>query len=185
MQMMNKKILAVALCLSLCGSLSACTGSDTQKAKEESPIGQDTQQAAAEQEEDRKTVPASEEGYLEESSQTRAMSDEELLAALGDNINVIAEDAYAETVNAFLDRTDDYVGKIYQLNGSFVKEGDNAYLAVNSGEESSGIRIPLKCLLEEPESGSNVRVTGIVNYGDVDGESVPVLDIAVLETIQE
>ncbi len=185
MQMRNKKILAVALCLSLCGSLSACAGSGTQTAPEERPVGQDTQETAAiGQEGNRETVPASEEAN-QENTETKAMSDEELLAALGDNINVIAEDAYAETVSAFLDRTDDYVGKIYQLKGSFVKEGENAYLAVDGKEENGGIRIPLKCLLEEPEAGSDVRVTGIVNYGDVDGESVPVLDVAVLENAQD
>lgn len=183
MQMMNKKILAVALCIVLGSSLAAC-GSQNAPNVPDSPAVQDTQEASAGQEENQENALASTEEN-QENTETKAMTDEELLSALGDNIIVIAEDAYAETVKAFLEQTDDYIGKIYQIKGSFVKEGENQYLTVNTGEEGDGIRIPLKCLVQEPEAGSHVRVTGIVNYGDVDGESVPVLDVAVIETLSE
>ncbi len=173
--MMNKKILAVAVCLFMGGSLAACGGPGVQKDPGSQSL-QDTQEV-------QENMFASEEG-IQESQKSQTMTDEELLAALGDNINVVTDDAYAETVKAFLESTDDYAGKIYQLSGAFVKEGETPYLTSNTGEDAE-IRIPLKCLVEEPQTGSKVRVTGIVNYGDVDGESVPVLDVAVIETLAE
>lgn len=175
--MMNKKILAVALCI-LLGCPCASCGSPNVSNAQDTPGQRDTQQTAAQEQVDsQETVPSSEED--------KTMSDEELLAALGDNIHVVAKEDYAETVNAFLNSTDDYIGQLYQLEGAFVKEGEISYLTVNAGEDGAEIRIPLTCLTKEPEAGSGVRVTGIVNYGDVNGETAPVLDVAVIEALSE
>ena len=184
MQMMNKKILAAVLCIALGSSLAACGAPNAQDASDRK-TAQSTQETAASEEtnKNQEDVLASEESL--ENTENETMTDEELLAALGDKINVVEETAYAETVKSFLEQTDDYFGQIYQMKGAFEKEGETAYLTVNTGEEGDGIRIPLKCLVQEPEAGSNVRVTGIVNYGDVNGESVPVLDVAVIETLSE
>ena len=56
---------------------------------------------------------------LEEPVLSADATDEELLDALGDDIHRITEDDFFDAVSELIEHTDDYSGKIYQMEGIF------------------------------------------------------------------
>ena len=181
MQMVNKKILALFLCVFLGLPLAACSGSNTQ----ETPQGVPETQNVAEDSSsvtDTQAAVDNNENNSQEGLADLDLTDEELLEALGDNIHVVSNDDYIQTVTDFKENSNNYIGQIYQLEGVFAKDGYNLYV-MREADESGSSRLPLKYVADEPEENTNIRVTGIVNLGEVDGETVTVLDVAVIETL--
>ena len=123
---------------------------------------------------------------LEEPVLSADATDEELLDALGDNIHRITEDDFFDTVSELIEHTDDYSGKIYQMEGIFTKDGEEPYISRTFSEDghTSSIRLPLKYLPQEPEENTPIRVTGIINKGQADGEAGTVLEVHVLELLE-
>ncbi|MCI9379112.1 MAG: hypothetical protein HFI06_11520 [Eubacterium sp.] len=161
---MYKKILAFILCIVLSFSIAACGGQDTQGTasngqqnsdKPEPLLGPDA-------------------------------TDEELLELLGDEIHVVQDDDYAQMVKEFQEHTDEHSGKVYQMEGTYMLEGETPYIArtLTDGSEDGVIGLPLKYLLEPPEENSPIRVTGIVNEGEIDGKTVAVLEAIVVEPLE-
>lgn len=114
-------------------------------------------------------------------------TDEELLEALKDDIHVVADDDYAAMVKAFTEETDQYTGDIYQLEGLYTTENGFPYITrtVVDGDSKTASGMPLKYVDGEPEEGAWIRITGIVNYGEVNGENRAVLETVVLEVMEE
>lgn len=114
-------------------------------------------------------------------------TDEELLEVLGDEVHVVADEDYIKMVKEFQEHTEEYAGKIYQLEGIYTTEDGNPCIAkadADGAQETSGA-MPLKYLTEELEEGARIRVTGIVNEGEIEGKTVPLLEAIVVETPEE
>ena len=90
-------------------------------------------------------------------------------------------------VSAITENTDEYAGQIYQIEGSYTVNNGTPYLTrtIVDGEGKTPMGLPLKYLPGEPEEGSWVRITGVVNTGEVNGETVAVLEVAVSEILEE
>ena len=114
-------------------------------------------------------------------------TDEELLEVLKDDIHVVADDEYAAMVKAFTEETDQYTGDIYQLEGLYTTENGFPYITrpAADGDSKTASGMPLKYVDGEPEEGAWIRITGIVNYGEVNGENRAVLETVVLEVMEE
>lgn len=202
--MIFKKFQALCLCVALSVSLAGCNGENLRKqpeaeegspAKGESlPKGQDNsvdskdaEDKAADSENSSEKKAADSEDSQEEALLGPDATDEELLEVLKDDVTVITDDNYIEMISAFTENTEEYAGQIYQVEGTFATEDGNPYItrtAVDGGNQTPS-RMPLKYVEESPEEGAWVRVTGIVSYGEVDGESVPVLEVVVLQELKQ
>ncbi len=114
-------------------------------------------------------------------------TDEELLEVLKDDIHVVADNDYAAMVKAFTEETDQYTGDIYQLEGLYTTENGFPYITRTAadGDSKTASGMPLKYVDGEPEEGAWIRITGIVNYGEVNGENRAVLETVVLEVMEE
>lgn len=112
-------------------------------------------------------------------------TDEELLEVLGDEVHVVADGDYDKMVKEFQEHTEEYAGQIYQLEGVYTAESGSPCIAKSlaGGQEASGV-MPLKYLTQELEEGARIRVTGIVNEGEVEGKTVPLLEAIVVEPLE-
>ena len=77
-----------------------------------------------------------------------------------------------------------YKRQIYQLEGAFATQNGAPCIArtVVDGNEKTTSSMPLKYLTQELEEGTWIRVTGIVNEGEIEGKSMPLLEAIVVET---
>ena len=114
-------------------------------------------------------------------------TDEELLDVLKEDIHVVTDDDYIAMVKAFTEETDEYTGDIYQLEGLYTTENGFPYITrtVVDGDSKTASGMPLKYVDEKLEEGAWIRITGIVNYGEVNGENRAVLETVVLEVMEE
>ena len=161
--MRYKKIIALFLCVLLSFSLISCSSRDPQ----EMPAG------------------TSEETENQEPLLGPDATDEDLLELLGDDVHVVTEDEYMETLKDIKENTGEYAGQIYQMEGFFIKDGDNPYLGASADGGKAEGSLPLTYMTQEPAEGSRVRITGIVNQGEVDEETVAVLEVLVVENLEE
>lgn len=111
--------------------------------------------------------------------------EEELIEMVEDDMNIVTDDSYVDTVGELLYHTDQFSGQIYQLEGVYSVEEDQAYLSrtLINGEEKTICSIPLKYLQKDIEPNSWIRVTGIINQGEVDGENKTVLEVVAIEAL--
>lgn len=118
------------------------------------------------------------------------LTDEEkdILEQMGEDIIVVTEDDYAEVVEELQYHTGEFNGKVYQLEGLYTAEADGVpYVSrtlINDGEKTV-CGLPIAYLEKEIETDSWVRVTGIVNEGEVDKETVNVLEVVAIEVLAE
>ncbi len=195
---MNRKFQAFVICAALSAALSACGGQDSLGPKEKAPSGvqgssvegQDSGIGSKGTKAD-SGASKEESGAKESGGGTEDMepllgpdaTDEELLELLKDETTVVSDADYIATLRSFQEETNDHVGQLYQIEGSYVVEGGTPYLGrtVVDGERRKPCRIPLKYVMEEPEEGAWIRVTGILNRGEVGGKIVPLLEVTVLQ----
>lgn len=200
--MKHRKIQALAMCAALCAALAACSGQDSlgpkgsalsskagdSGADSKAPQGQkDTEkdsqdsQSASEEEPN----PKDSEGSVKDMEPLLGpdATDEELLEVLKEETTVVADADYAAMIRSFQEDTNNHVGKIYQIEGTYVVEDGIPYLsrADVDGDTQKPCRIPLKYVMEEPEEGAWIRVTGILNRGEVGTKVVPLLEVTVLQ----
>ena len=173
---MNRKFLNFIPCVFLALSLAACSSTNTQTQSTPSNNDVDTQ-APVENSEN-----SSQEAMLGPDA-----TDQELLDLLSDDLHVVMDDDYIKMVSAITENTDEYAGQIYQIEGSYTVNNGTPYLTrtIVDGEGKTPMGLPLKYLPGEPEEGSWVRITGVVNTGEVNGETVAVLEVAVSEILEE
>ena len=194
---MYKRFQAFLLCVVFSCTIAACNGeasNDVLGKKQDSEDMQDVQESKQnpkdEQSQDASESSKDTEG--EESGEPEPLldadaTDEELLDVLKDDIHVVADDDYVAMVKAFTEETDEYAGDIYQLEGLYTTEDGFPYVTrtVVDGDSRTASSMPLKYVDEEPEEGAWIRVTGIVNRGEVNGEDRAVLETVVLEIMEE
>lgn len=160
---MYKKFLALFLCVSMGALAVACAPQgDTQKDPSDA---QPTETPAA-------LLPSD-------------ATDEELLDAVKDDIHTVAKSDFDKTVTDINENTVEYAGQIYQFEGVYSSSGDVSYIIGDTAKSADQAteRLPLEYLKDAPEEGAKVRMTGIINMGDVKGENVPVLQLLVVEKL--
>lgn len=113
--------------------------------------------------------------------------EEELLDAVNDDIHVVTDDDYIDTLVELISHTDTFSGQIYQIEGTFTNDGDVPYVSrelVSDGDKAV-LGLPLMYLTKDMGMSTWVRVTGIINEGEVGGESQTVLEVIAIESIPE
>ena len=175
---MNKKLLNFIPCVFLACSLAACSSTDTQGTMDNRADIQVSTQTP----EENHDANSSQEAMLAPDA-----TDQELLELLADELHVVADDDYIQMVSAFTEHTDEYAGQIYQLEGSYTVNDGTPYISrtIVDGDDKTPMGLPLKYMKGEPEEGSWIRITGVVNKGEINGEMVAVLEVAVSETLEE
>lgn len=187
------------MCAALSVALSACSGQDSLGPRGDS-LSKGTQDSSAEGQNSgagskgpkgNQDTPEDEADSKDSEGRAEEMepllgpdaTDEELLEVLKDETTVVADTDYIAMLRSFQEETNDYVGKIYQIEGIYVVEDGTPYLSrtVVDGEKREPCRIPLKYVMEEPEEGAWIRVTGILNRGKVGTKVVPLLEVTVLQ----
>lgn len=193
---MYRKFQAFVTCAVLSAALSACSGQDSLGSGEDDPSqgmqvssvnsqdgGKDAEESPDGSEED--GVPEDSEDRAEEMEPLLGSdaTDEELLELLKDDTTVVSDADYIAMLHSFQEETNDHVGQLYQIAGVYVTEGGTPYLSrtVVDGEKREPCRIPLKYVIEEPEEGAWIQVTGILNRGEVGEKIVPLLEVTVLQ----
>lgn len=124
--------------------------------------------------------------------ETISLTEEEvnLLNAIGDDIEVVSESKYAEIVTEMIYHTHSYTGKVIQVEGVFSSNLNGASLPyvyrtlTNNGVETI-CGLPLLYLDKEIPDNAWIRVTGIVNSGEVNGASATVLEVVAIESLSK
>ena len=127
-----------------------------------------------------------------------ACGGEETLVALGDDekdileqmeedINVVTDDTYVEVMGELLGHVGQYNGQVYQLEGVYTVEGDTVSVSrtLVNGEEKTTCGLPMQYQTKDIENGSWIRVTGVINSVEVEGENITVLDIVAIEALAQ
>jgi len=116
--------------------------------------------------------------------------EEDILAAMGADIQTIANSEFAANITAITEHTHDYIGQVYQFEGTYSMQdvhGENTpYLiqkVTNDGNETE-VGLPLRYLEKDVVEGTPVRVTAIVGVEDHDGHTHAVLEVVAIESIQ-
>lgn len=166
---MSKKILALFLCMVLGFSLISCSSPDKQEPSENT-------KKEEEQKEDDTPKP-----ILDADA-----TDEELLELVDEDIHVVTDDDYIETINDIKKNTDKYSGQLYQIEGTWVEKDGTSYISrtVVDGEDKKELSLPLVYMNKDLEEGAWIKVTGVINTGEVDKKTVAVLEAVVVEPLE-
>ncbi len=168
---MSKKFLTFFLCVILGVSLVSCNS-----VKKQDTADENVQQGTAG------------DGGKEDSSKEPLLgpdaTDEDLLEAIDDDINVVTEENFSKTVAEIKENTGDYSGQLFQMEGYYIEEDGNSYLTNTLTEDKKmESSLPLVYVAQKPESGAHVRVTGVVNVDDFAGSQAAVLQAVVVEPL--
>lgn len=158
-----RKSAIIAACAVLCLSAAACGKG-----------GEDKENSTGSTNIDTTTVPLNED-------------EKELLDAVNDDIHVVTDDNYINTLVELTSHTDEFSGQIYQIEGVYTKDGDIPYISrnlVNNGEKTP-LGLPLVYMTKDLPTSTWVRVTGIVNEGEVGGENQTVFEVLSIESLPE
>lgn len=160
---MFKRMICVFLCGLLCLPLAACGGN-----------AETTSTSAGDRQVTYEEVPLTEE-------------EKSILEAMGSDVNIIANEDYRTTVSELIYHTSSFVGTVYQLEGVFSLDGEEAsvFRTLVNGEQTQILGLPLRYLEKEIDNGAWIRVTGIVAEGERNGETGTVLDVVAIETLPE
>ena len=115
----------------------------------------------------------------------------EILAAMGDDVNVITDDDYSHTVIELQAHPGNYSGQVYQLEGVYTTERINGvdtsfvYRTLVHDGEKTICGLPLKYLEKEIPDGAWIRVTAIIGTEDYDGETCTVMEVVAVEALAE
>ncbi len=192
------------LCALLSVSLAACSSQGTQnlsgdssktqdsanggsKADEsqDNPEAQDNAQSDSKTQDNANGNPKADNAQSDSKSQEEPVleagaSDEELLEVLKDDIHVVTEEEFHDTATGILERTAEYTGQIYQLEGVLKMDGTALCLAHDAEEDSP--LLPLKYLKPDFKEGDKVRITGIASQ-DTESDDAAVLEVVVAEAL--
>ena len=191
---MNKRFQAFLLCVVFSCTIAACNGKASDNVLGKKQDSEDVQESKQnpKDEESQDASEASKDTEGEETGEPEPLldadaTDEELLDVLKEDIHVVTDDDYIAMVKAFTEETDEYTGDIYQLEGLYTTENGFPYITrtVVDGDSKTASGMPLKYVDEKLEEGAWIRITGIVNYGEVNGENRAVLETVVLEVMEE
>lgn len=111
--------------------------------------------------------------------------EKEMIELIGEDINTVTDDDYAQTVNELIYHTQEFSGQVYQLEGVYSVDADETYITrtLVDGEEKTVCSLPLKYVQKDLEPGAWIRVTGVINQGEIDGEEKTVLEVVAIEAL--
>ena len=194
------RIPKLLLCALLSVSLAACSSQGTQNLSGDSSKTQDSANGGSKADESQDNPEAQDNAQSDSKSQDNAngnpkadnaqsdsktqeepvleagASDEELLEVLKDDIHVVTEEEFHDTATGILERTAEYTGQIYQLEGVLKMDGTALCLAHDAEEDSP--LLPLKYLKPDFKEGDKVRITGIASQ-DTESDDAAVLEVVV------
>lgn len=114
-----------------------------------------------------------------------------VLEAMGDDVNVIADEDYAGIVVELQAHPDNFAGQVYQLEGVYttvsINGADTPFVyrtLVHDGEETV-CGLPMKYLEKELSDGAWIRVTAIIGAEDYGGEVCTVMEVVAVEVPDE
>lgn len=198
------RIPKLLLCALLSVSLAACSSQGTQNLSGDSSKTQDSANGGSKADESQDNPEAQDNAQSDSKSQDNAngnpkadnaqsdsktqeepvleagASDEELLEVLKDDIHVVTEEEFHDTATGILERTAEYTGQIYQLEGVLKMNGTALCLAHDAEEDSP--LLPLKYLKPDFKEGDKVRITGIASQ-DTESDDAAVLEVVVAEAL--
>lgn len=113
--------------------------------------------------------------------------EKDLIEKIGSDVHVVEEDSYADTVTELINHTAEYTGNVFQLEGKYTEEHNASvpyvYRTLVNGDEETFCGLPLIYLQKDLEEGDWIRVTGIINQGDVDGTPATTLEVIAVESL--
>lgn len=122
---------------------------------------------------------------------TLSAEDVELLEKVEDDLNIINDDNYVDTVLSFMSGSDDIVGNIYSIEGILKyidTDGEKTaflYRNYNDGTEITELGIELRYLPYDIGEGDWIKITGILSKTAHEGHSHVSLDVVTVETPEE
>lgn len=113
--------------------------------------------------------------------------EQELLDLVQDDINVVTDDTFVSTIDGIYHNLEDYQGKIYEIEGVYASGDSTPYLyrTIVSNDNEVTLSIPLQYLQKEIPDNSWTKIYGIVSTAEIDGETVPVLEVVAAEVTGE
>ncbi len=179
------RIPKLLLCALLSVSLAACSSQGTQNLSGDSSKTQDSANGGSKADESQDNPEAQDNAQSDSKTQEEPVleagaSDEELLEVLKDDIHVVTEEEFHDTATGILERTAEYTGQIYQLEGVLKMDGTALCLAHDAEEDSP--LLPLKYLKPDFKEGDKVRITGIASQ-DTESDDAAVLEVVVAEAL--
>lgn len=130
-------------------------------------------------------------GKKEDGEFTLSDEDIALLEKVKDDINVVSDENYVETINAFHTNSATLAGSLYQIEGLIsykdIDGEETAFLYRNhtEGAETSELGVALRYLPEKIKEGDWVKITGILTAVGHDDHQHTYLDVVTIETPKE
>lgn len=130
-------------------------------------------------------------GKKEEGGFTLSDEDKALLEQVKDDINLVSDENYVETISSFNTDGASLVGTLYQIEGLIsykdIDGEETAFLYRNytGGAEPSELGVALRYLPEKIEEGDWVKITGILAAIGHDDHQHIYLDVVTVETPKE
>jgi uncharacterized membrane protein YcgQ (UPF0703/DUF1980 family) len=129
---------------------------------------------------------------LPQSVETIPLNQDEisLLEAIGSDLEIISESNYADIVTEMIYHTDSYIGKVVQIEGIFSSNlnGDSipyVYRTLTNNGDETICGLPLMYLEKDIPDDVWIRVSGIVNDGEVNGTTATVIEVVAIESLSE
>lgn len=113
--------------------------------------------------------------------------EQEVLGLVEVDIHKITDENYVETVMKINTGSDEFFGSLYQLEGVYVRKNNTPYVAriiILNGEKVF-CGIPLKYMEKNITEGAWIRVTGVIQAGEVNGKEASFLEVVAAESMSE
>ena len=152
-----KKTITVFAALLLCLSLAACTGS----------------------------APAPSEPSVDPAAYSA--NEEESISIVSDDLIVVTDETFAETVVELVAHTGMFDGIPYQMQGVFKRIDGTPCLTriLRNGGEETEIALPLALLYKEYTDGEWIEAVGIAATGEINGVNQTVLDLIAVKALPQ
>lgn len=178
--MKHKKLLALFLGGLLGCSVMACSTPGGQSPSDS--VEKDSSQESSSQKED----PDSQENENERTDSQEPIldadaTDEELLELVKEDTHVVKEEEFEQTVKDMKEHMEEFQGQLYQMEGYYIEKDEAAYLADSPKEEKEENLLPLQYVLNAPEEGSKVRITGVAEESEEGGMAFSVVVLEPLD----
>ncbi len=128
----------------------------------------------------------------EEKLEAIPLSEEEqrILKEMGEDVQSVSEEDFGNTVTELVFHGEDFVGQVFQMEGLYtvtaVNQVETPFVSrtMVNGQEKTVCGLPLKYLEKDLSDGAWIRVTGIINTADFEGETATVLEVVAVEALE-
>lgn len=113
----------------------------------------------------------------------------EIIEAIGEDLEIISEEDYPETVTEMIHHTNLYEGRVVQIEGVYSENINDAtpyvYRILSHNKMETTCGLPLLYVEKDIPENAWVRVYAIVNKGKIDDKDATVLEVIAVETLAE